>query len=145
MPLLTSKNIWCPCLPHRLICNTFCCCFHLTSIARVNNNLHFLYFIFLLFSQFIWSLVLFLLLDRVTSETTSMRWGCIVKFGAQLLFSVPPPPLLLSSACSSWSRPGCCNTFETSQIPCVLPYKKIGKNNTSAHWKSLALGLSQWP
>lgn len=51
MPLLTSKNIWCPCLPHRLICNTFCCCFHLTNSLRVNNNSLSLYFYFV-FIQF---------------------------------------------------------------------------------------------
>ena len=73
MPLLTSKNIWCPCLPHRLICNTFCCCFHLTSIARVNNNLHFLYFYFRLI--LFWFFCLFFLFCCCCSRNLFGLWS----------------------------------------------------------------------
>lgn len=121
MPLLTSRNIWCPCLPHRLICNTFCCCFHLANMARVNNNSHFLLFLFV-FIKFVLFLYLFLSfhshhsftiwyrpLDGVSGGTRRTRWGGCGEFGARLLLYVtpPPPPLLLSSSSSSssfWSK-----------------------------------------
>lgn len=94
MPLLTSKNIWCPCLPHRLICNTFCCLFHLTNIAGVNNHVHFSYFSFLgvvfrFMFPFICSLVLYLLLSRVSVKR--MARGSCVKFGAHFPFPGLPP------------------------------------------------------
>lgn len=131
MPLLTSKNIWCPCLPHRLICNTFCCCFHLPSRALVNNS-HFPLFLLFFFFPFLCCshslfllLVVFLLPDRVSGKTTAMRWRCSVKIWSTVVRLNPPlHHHSLSSACSSWFRPGCCNTSEISHIPCVLPLKK---------------------
>lgn len=87
MPLLTSKNIWCPCLPHHLICNTVCRCFHLAGLAWVNNPCC-LYFYFSVFLQLIWTLVLFLLLNRVTSKIiTGTRIQCNIRS------AIPHPPL----------------------------------------------------
>lgn len=95
MPLLTSKNIWCPCLPHRLICNTFCCCFHLTNIARINNNLHSLIFMFLYFSRccscwlfgLTWSYVWCCSAGSLVK--TSTRCRCCIKIWSSCK---PPPP-----------------------------------------------------
>lgn len=127
MPLLTSKNIWCPCLPHRLICNTFCCCFHLTNICQDKQQRAFSFIFIFRPRNFIWSLVLFLLLNRVSSKTSRML--CKTGSTVALFFALPPSLLFLSSSsCSSWSKPGCCNTSETSQIPGVLGQKNNAKN-----------------
>ena len=115
MPLLTSKNIWCPCLPHRLICNTFCCCFHLTSIARVNNNLHFLYFYFrlilfcffcLFFCFVVVVLAIYLVFGLISVARRGQQWNNKYEVGmlrtiwsAVALFwsppPLPPPPFFL--------------------------------------------------
>ena len=105
MPLLTSKNIWCPCLPHRLICNTFCCCFHLTSIARVNNNLRFLYFYFRLIPFFVVVVVvlaIYLVFGLISVARRGQQWNnkyevrmlCTI-WSVVVLFWFPPPPFFL--------------------------------------------------
>lgn len=117
MPLLTSKNIWCPCLPHHLICNTFCRCFHLAGLAWVNNP-------GCLYSYFpvIWCLLL--LLDRVASETITVGRGLGVKCGARS----PPSSsflLVLLGADLVAAAPR-----RLRGIPCVPLYRKRKKNTT---------------
>lgn len=159
MPLLTSKNIWCPCLPHRLICNTFCCCFHLTSIARVNNNLRFFYFYFRLIPFFFVVLAIYLVFGLISVAWRGQQWNN--KYEVRMLCTIWSvvalfwfPPSFFPASSSSWSRPGCCNTFETSQIPRVSHLKKNTEKKTKKkkkHQKHLytkkspALGLSQCP
>lgn len=136
MPLLTSKNIWCPCLPHRLICNTFCRCFHLTNMARV-NNLHFLLFVFVFIAFF--SLLLFILVIYSPFLFYVCRSiGSVVKKKYEVstvCSSLPPLPFFIFFFLVH--RPGCCNTSETSQISCVLPWKTKKDNFYKNNWKHL--------